>query len=424
VRLLILAIAALSALSGCSKTQPPGDAPTGVQAVNGDGLIVVQWDMLPDLTYWIFYEPGNSVAVATPQSIAIRNVTSPQPVINLINGIQYAFVMNATHADSAAGPSSIPVVATPRLAGGPGTWTTGTPLPLGAPQNLRSIAFSGTRFVAVGDAATVLAGDFTYTNVDPNALGVTAWVPATSLPVGFTADLSSVIYNGTFVALGTDGSIISSTDGLTWTANAQIPATGMNGLAFGLASGVPTYFAVGNGGAIFATTNLATAWTLLTSGTASDLTSISALPGSFLVTGAGGTLLTSQDGSNWAPLTSNTSSTLRSAVFNPNPLVTNRYVAVGDAGTIVSSSDGTLWNPIPPSAITPPLSQNLRSVTVGGATASRFLAVGQGGAVAYSDDGLNWLSASAGLSNNLAKVLFVPGMYLAVGDAGANAVSK
>ena len=70
------------------------------------------------------------------------------------------------------------------------------------------------------------------------------------------------------------------------------------------------------------------------------------------------------------------------------------------------------------------LTQDLRSVTIGGATATRFLAVGQGGAVAYSDDGLNWSIASAGSSNNLASVLFPRGLYLAVGDAGANAVSR
>ena len=428
MRLPILAIAALFALSGCNRPNPPGDAPTGVQAIDGDGLVLVSWDMHPDLTYWIFYQAGDSVAVASPQSIAIRNPTSPHVVGNLINGTQYAFVMNATNNGSAAGPNSLTVVAKPRLAGDTPTWTSGTPLPLGGPpQNLKSIAFSGTRFVVVGDAATILAGDLNYTNNDPAALGVTAWVPvpATSLPPTFAADLSSVIYNGTFVALGTDGSIISSIDGLTWTANGQISASGMNGLSFGLASGVATYIAVGNGGQIFSSTDLnLVGWPQLNSGTTSDLTSISALPGSFLVTGAGGTLLTSLNGSTWSPLVSNTASTLRGAVFNPNPLVTNHYVAVGDAGTIVASADSVSWNPIPPSAITPPLTQDLRGVTVGGATASRFLAVGQGGAVAFSDDGLNWSSASAGSSNNLAGVVYSPGMYLAVGDAGANAVSK
>ena len=424
MRLLILAIAALFALSACyTKTHPPGDAPTGVQADPGDGLVVVHWDTLPDLTYWIFYEPGGTVAVDTPESIAIRGAVSPRLVVNLVNGIDYAFVMNATQDGSAAGPNSVPVVQRPRLAGFTGSWTTGIPLPA-PPQNLKSIAFSGARFVAVGDAATIFAGDFNYPSTNPNPEGVTAWVPAT-LPAGFVADLSSVIYNGTFVALGTDGSIISSLDGLTWTANSRISATGvsgMNGLSFGFAAGVATYIAVGNGGAIFATTNLATSWTPLTSGTTSDLTSVSVLNTSFVVTGSGGTLLRSRDGSSVdPPLVSNTTSTLRAAVFNPNPLLTNQYIAVGDAGTVVASNDGATWNQI---TITPPLTQVLRSVTIGGATATRFLAVGQGGAVAYSDNGLTWLSASAGPSNNLASVLFPRGLYLAVGDAGANAVSR
>jgi len=65
---------------------------------------------------------------------------------------------------------------------------------------------------------------------------------------------------------------------------------------------------------------------------------------------------------------------------------------------------------------------------VGGASGTRFLAVGQNGAVVFSDDGLglNWSIKSAGLGNtaNLAKVVAVPSMYLAVGDAGANAVSR
>jgi hypothetical protein len=62
---------------------------------------------------------------------------------------------------------------------------------------------------------------------------------------------------------------------------------------------------------------------------------------------------------------------------------------------------------------------NLRSVTFG----SRFVAVGQGGAVAYSDDGINWSTSSAG-SLDLNRVIFTPGMYVAVGAGGANAVAK
>jgi hypothetical protein len=413
MRLLIPTIAALFVLSGCHKTDPPGDAPTGVTATPGDGLVVMSWDTLPDLTYWIFFEPGSTVSVATPESIAIRRAISPRVVANLTNGTQYAFAMNATHDDSAAGPNSLPVVATPRLAGA--DWVSGTSL--GAPpQNLKSIAFNGSRFVAVGDAAAIFAGDLAYTNVDPP--GVLTWMTPSTLPVPFTSNLTSVINNGTFYALGADGSVISSGDGLTWGANGPILGTGaMNDLASGFISGVQTFVAVGTGGQIFITTNLVS-WTQVASNIADDLNSISVFPGNFVVTGNRGTVLTSPNASDgsWSKQVTPTTNNLHGAAFNPNVPV--HYAAVGDAGTIIVSQDAVLWT-----AITPPLAQDLLGITVGGASGSRFLAVGRGGAVVYSDDGINWLGASSGASN-LAKVLYTSGMYLAVGDAGANAVAR
>lgn len=426
MRLFVLAIAALLALSGCQrKTDPPSEAPTGVTATPGDGLVVMSWDMLPDLTYWIFFEAGSSVAVAQPEARVIRDAVSPRPLGGLTNGTPYAFVMNATHNDSAAGPNSAPVTATPRLAGD--AWTSGTPLPLGAPQNLKGIALNGSRFVVVGDAATILAGDFNYTNIDPP--GVTAWMPPTTLPSPFTANLSAVIFSTAYVALGTDGSIISSTDGLTWSANTAIlpaPSTNMNGVAFGFVLGsTPTYVAVGDGGQIFTSSDLLQ-WNARNSGIANNLTGVALVNGYFIASGAGGTLLTSQDGIQWGlPLSTNTTSTLRGIAFGPSSASTTGvlYVAIGDAGTIITTPDITTpWTPVIP----PPVAQNLQSITVGGASGSRFVAVGQGGAVVFSDDGLSWHSASSPPSGSpsLAKLVFAPAMYLAVGDAGANVVAK
>lgn len=428
MRLLVLLIAALLAFSGCHrKTDPPGEAPTGVTATEGDGLVVISWDMLPDLTYWIFLEAGSSVAVGQPEAFAIRNAISPRPVVGLANGTQYAFVMNATHKDSAAGPNSLPVVATPRLAGD--AWTSGTPLPLGAPQNLKGIAFNGSRFVVVGDAATILAGDFIYTNTDPQAQGVTSWMPPTSPPSPFSANLSAVTFSTGYVALGADGSITSSADGLTWTVNtAVLPASGtnMNGIAFGFVLNIPTYVVVGDSGQIFTSNDLTQPWTARSSGIPTNLTGVALVNGYFIASGAGGTLLTSQDGIQWGfPLSTNTTATLHGVAFGPSSVSSTGvlYVSVGDAGTIITTPDiATGWTPVTP----PPVAQNLQSVTVGGASGSRFVAVGQGGAVVFSDDGLSWhnaLSPPPG-SPNMAKLVFAPGMYFAVGDAGANAVAK
>jgi hypothetical protein len=423
LRFLLLAVAFLLALSGCHlKTDPPGEAPTGVKAEPGDGLVLLTWDTLPDLTYWIFFQPGGDVAAAAPGAIAIRRAVSPRAIGNLQNGTQYAFVMNATRNDSAAGPSSPVLLATPRLAGDSNTWVSGTPLGT-PPQNLNSIAFSGSRFVVVGDAVagtpTIFAGDYNYTSADPNPPGVSAWIPPTAVP-SVAANLSSVIFNGPlFVALGTDGSVVSSADGLTWVSNSPVPAgVSMNGIAFGQVFGVtPTFVAVGNGGKIFTSADLAT-WTArdVSALTTNDLNGVSLVNGIFFATGAGGTLLSSADGITWNLLNSGATSALRAVSFNA-PLA--RYIAVGDAGTMVTSVDGGVtWT-----GITPVVAQDLMSVTVGGASGSRFLAVGQGGAVVFSDDGVNWTVASAG-SANLAKVVSAPSLYLAVGEAGTNVVSK
>src|SRR5206468_12705276 len=56
----------------------------------------------------------------------IFDAHSPRVVSGLANGVQYAFVMNATNRDSRGGPSTPVFTAVPRLAGA--SWTTGAPL--------------------------------------------------------------------------------------------------------------------------------------------------------------------------------------------------------------------------------------------------------------------------------------------------------
>ncbi len=383
----VLAVTSLITLGGCHfQADPPGDAPSNVQVTAGDGQVVVIWDQQPELTYWIFYQPGSSVTPAAPGVPLVFGAISPRVVTGLVNETQYAFIMNATNNDSKAGPNSPVMRQTPRLAGD--TWNSGTAF---TTTNLNGIAFNGSRLVVVGDSATIFAGDYNYTSTNPP--GVTAWMPA-SLPVGFSP---------------------GSTTGPTLSA-------GMNGIAFGFVSGVGTYVVVGDGGAIFTSTDLVT-WTPATSGTGKALFSISLLNGSFVATGASGTgasgtLLTSTDGTTWTSQTSNTPNALRGAAFRSSP--NGLYVVVGDAGTIVTSADGTNWT-----ATTLPGAQHLRGVTNGGVAGARFLAVGLGGAVVFSDDGSTWSSPSTlpGPSD-LSRVIFTPAMYVAVGATGANAFAK
>jgi len=419
--LRVMALASFIALASCHRqAAAPGDAPGNLQVAPGEQLVTVSWDQQADLTYWIFLQAGSTVTAAAPGVPLIFDAHSPRVVSGLANGVQYAFVMNATNRDSRGGPSTPVVTAVPRLAGA--SWIPGAPLG-SPPQNLNGVVYGAAlnRIAAVGNAGTIFAGDFNYTSTNPP--GVTAWTQAT-VPTGFVSDLSAVTSSGSqFIALGTDGSIVTSTDGNAWASAASIPNNGarMNSLAFGLVSSAATYVAVGDGGKIFTSTDLVT-WATVLPLTGSNLYSVSFPKDTFVATGAGGALLTSLDGSTWTVRTSNTPNALRGTAFGTGSTAAGAsYVVVGDAGTILTSADGTNWNPITP----PPLSQDLRSVTFG----SRFVVVGQesvvgqGSMAVYSDDTINWVQAPSN-SGDLAAVLFAPAMYLAVGASGANAVSK
>jgi len=424
--LRILIVASMLVLAGCQRAaDSPGDAPAGMTATPGDGLVLVQWNQVPDpnLMYWIFYQAGSTVTPAGSGVPLIRNAQNPRVIFNLSNGTEYAFVMNATYKDSPAGPSTPVMTATPQLAGA--SWdTSGTPLG-GATQNLNGIAFSGARLVAVGDGASIFTGLYSYANpTPPGPPGVVEWLPApsvwwlsqtTSIPAPVNQNLNAIIFTGAqFVVLAADGSVLTGADGFTWTLAGTVPAggAGMNGIALGTVSGIPVYVAVGSGGRIFWSTDLVT-WNTPVSPTTQDLFGVAFLPSGFVAVGANGTLLTSPDGSNWTTQVSGTSSALRGVAFGLSLAAGSRYVAVGD-GSIVTSTDAVTWTPV-----SPPPASSLRSVVFG----SRFLAVGQGGAVAYSDDGTTWLTTTAG-SSDLNRVIFAPGLYMAVGAAGANAVAK
>jgi hypothetical protein len=117
---------------------------------------------------------------------------------------------------------------------------------------------------------------------------------------GTTNDLLGIAYgNSTFVAIGTAGTIITSTDGITWTGRTSSTTNTLNAIAFG--------------GGVFATT------------------------------GAGGIILTSPDGITWTSRASGTTNLLRGIAF-----ANDRFIAVGVNGTVAMSggtaSTGTVAN--------------------------------------------------------------------------------
>jgi len=100
----------------------------------------------------------------------------------------------------------------------------------GSSLALNGITFGANQFVAVGAAGTVV------TSTD----GVT-WTPQTAIGPG---NLSAVAYGTQFVAVGSGGSVFTSTDGITWTARSSGTGSVLNAVA----SGNKGYSAVGAAG--------------------------------------------------------------------------------------------------------------------------------------------------------------------------------
>ncbi len=422
----VAAVATLS-LAGCTGGGASSAAPpTNVAVAAKDARVVVTWDMLPGVQYWLWKAAAPNVTPQTcsqlPQCTTLINVSSPVTISGLANGTPYSFSINSRINGGPGGDGSPAVSATPRMAGA--TWSAGTAL---SPNSLRGVTY-GAMFVAVGDAGT------SFSSTDGKA-----WTPLTNVPL--TLNLNAVNYdsahakylsvsaNGTVMALtpatsstiwaalasptgnplyaianngtgftvatGGAGTVITSADGSTWTLQTTPTASPLYGVAYGYDStNVRNVFvAVGAGGTILYSTD-GVAWSQVMSGQAFDLKSITygAAAGVFLAVGTNGTVLTSPDGINWSTKTSAGSpaasgipaaSILNSVTFS----VGRRFVAVANDGNIYYSeygSAGATWTQVTPPWNIIPLPQSpLFAIATGGLF--DYSAVGTNGANFYAD---------------------------------------
>ena len=127
-----------------------------------------------------------------------------------------------------------------------------------------------------------------------------------------------------------------------WTA-AESPTTQT---LWGVASGDSVFVAVGEGGTILTSPD-GVAWTARVSGTSRWLLAATWAPTvkTFVVVGEAGTILTSPDGIAWTPRTSGTTQRLNSVAWSPKRFTyPDVFLAVGESGTAVVSYDLATWS--------------------------------------------------------------------------------
>ena len=227
---------------------------------------------------------------------------------------------------------------------------------------LNKIIFANNQFIVVGSEGIIL------TSPD----GIT-WTQRTS---GINTNLLSITFgNNLFVAVGPN-CILTSADGITWTNRSSGTITGYNSVCYG-----NNLFVAVNMTDRIATSPDGITWTQRTSsGTQKGLKDITFGNDIFVAVGVGGVILTSSDGITWTNRTSGIDVDIYGIAYG-----NNKYIAVSN-NIILFSFDGIIW-------ICKYIYSNttLRSVVYGN---NKWVMVGDGGKIvnSYISEILNLIS--------------------------------
>lgn len=245
-------------------------------------------------------------------------------------------------------------------------------------------------FVAVGKNGTII------TSTDNG----TTWTARSS---NLTTRLQGIAFgNDLFAVVGYSGTIITSTDTITWTS--RISGVGTSNGLWAVIYANNRFNAVGDGGQ-YTYSNNGISWNAgqMLVGHTLSMYDISYAENTFVTVGSAGEIFTSSDGSSW---TDRSTSGRKWGVSHGN----GTFVAAGDSGSIISSSDGTSWT-----SRTSGIDRNLKGITYGN---SIFVAVGEGGKILTSSDGTTWTERTSGISSVLERVHYGNSTFVVVGESG------
>ncbi|MDQ7822277.1 MAG: hypothetical protein RDV48_05735 [Candidatus Eremiobacteraeota bacterium] len=240
--------------------------------------------------------------------------------------------------------------------------------------------------------------------LETSADGIT-WKPV-SAPLN--VNLRGVACGGgsTWVAAGDQSALVySDDDGITWNkAESPVPLVGFRAIAWGNGA----FIAGGTGGVMLRSTDGHT-WDSVQSGTQSAIWGGTFARGQFVMCGQYGTILTSTDGIRWTPQVSGTSDFLWQVGYGDQE--GGRFVAVGDRGVAITSPDSVSWTPSASAS-----SQTQRGVVYG---RGMFVAAGSGGSLMALQAGSStWQALDSPTTQTLRGIAFNGSLFTAVGDSG------
>src|SRR6266571_4532439 len=305
-----------------------------------------------------------------------------------LNGVAYNPVLNRIVAVGDLAPGTPP---TPTIFAGdfnytsqnpPGVtvWTQATSIPAGFASDLSAVMFSVSQFIALGTDGSILKSP------DGNT-----WTAATSIPSGGAAGprMNSIAFGTVssatiYVAVGDGGSIFTSTDNLiTWApAESNTPKD-----LYNVSSPNGTFVATGANGTLLTSPD-ASIWTVVQNvptssalrGATYGTGSAAGASAQYVVVGDSGTIVTSTNLTNWSLITpAPLPQDLRAIRFGTRFVAVGQEVVVGQGGAVAYSDDAINWSlsSFPPGSPAPDLAAIIF-------TPAMYLAVGASGANAVS----------------------------------------
>jgi photosystem II stability/assembly factor-like uncharacterized protein len=173
-----------------------------------------------------------------------------------------------------------------------------------------------------------------------------------------------------FIGAGSNGTLITSPDGITWSTITTPSTKTLQGAAYGN----NTFVIVGSGGEVVTSQNDGTTWVVQTPVTTDVLYGVAYGNGTFVATGGySGDVITSADGINWAYH----DGILPAHAFYSITFYDDVFLAVGSYGDVYSSTDGSTWG-----SVSVPTDHTLFCGTADG---PGFTAVGMNGTIIQLD---------------------------------------
>jgi hypothetical protein len=210
--------------------------------------------------------------------------------------------------------------------------------------------------------------------------------------------------------VGKGGSILTSTDGVHYTAQDAGVTNDLHGVTWG--GGL--WVAVGEPGIILTSTN-AEQWSSHATGTTNSLKDATYAAGQWIAVGTQGTIVRSTDGANWAA-----TSTIPNYDLNDVAHGNGVFLVAGDGpsnqdGSLFRSLNGITWTPVNGFFF----GKNLRGITFANGL---FVIAGNDGIVFVTADGItfghSYPFGGIRYGRNLRAVTWAHGLWIVVGNDG------